>query len=74
MKCVTLALSCNQSTHTAFQVDLKEAVSCFQSMGFEVVVERNLHYVDMMRLLSRVAQGSHSIKQNYAQRLDLKYK
>ena len=47
--------------HTAFQVDLKEAVSCFESMGFEVVVERNLHYVDMMRLLSRVAQGRHSI-------------
>ena len=47
--------------HIAFQVDLKEAVSCFESMGFEVVVERNLHYVDMMRLLSRVAQGRHSI-------------
>ena len=39
---------------------MKEAVSCFESMGFEVVVERNLHYVDMMRLLSRVAQMDHS--------------
>ena len=48
------------ATQTAFQVDLKEAVSCFESMGFEVVVERNLHYVDMMRLLSRVAQMDHS--------------
>ena len=43
-------------------MDLKEAVSCFESMAFEVVVERNLHYVDMMRLLSNVAQGRHSIE------------
>ena len=41
-------------------MDLKEAVSCFESMGFEVVVERNLHYVDMIRLLSSVVKGCHS--------------
>jgi caspase 7 len=39
---------------------LKSATACFKSMGFDVHVERNLHYVDLMRLLSRVAVMDHS--------------
>ncbi len=50
----------NLSARKGSEVDLKSAISLFNAMGFDVHVERNLHYVDIMRLLSKVAGMDHS--------------
>lgn len=41
-------------------MDLKTTKETFSKMGFEVNVQRNLHYVELMKLLERVAAMDHS--------------